>query len=609
MSSSDEDLNIQNYDDSELLELLGLNDTNTDEDINFAANEVIRKYSIPGNENPMYVRFFTEARNKLLAGEELDNSIPIGESEQSEVWFTNQYLQPNDQNQADKITTRGNNTETFKTGVHNYMKQELLGITNTIPLEVSQDTLNPVLRQVIWRHITIDSKYRPYSIPYSFDPNSPNGTDTNFTFSLTESLKNVLKIQLKSLYIPGTWYPFDKYINNTSFTIQYLVHSGTKYPSDLSWNQDASCCPVYITEGKYPTVEALVKEINHDISLCCPDLATKKSWLRIVIQNDNVMDKLVQFINLTKYWIRLVFFEPDTGLQKHDCSGCTYRADCSQPSSYLQNLGYYLGYRILNNNTFTLSIVLPPLPPLPTLPGNFSFLRNEYIDAIEANNDTSMNIVSREILDILKGRGPTNVVYPQSYYELTDAGIVLIGAAPVPVDLVGGEYLILVLNDFTQNFPNNGLVGIGQPETKLDLPSYAMKLSQDFSVNICDLSANEAKPPPLIPRTQYVPTFPRKLTQAQLYSVNQIINNRKQPIDLQAPNPPDLFAIVNRTFTRPQFAEDIYNDPNTNYERTYFGPVTLERLGIKLLDSKGNLVNLRGHSWSFTLAVQQLYQY
>ena len=44
-------------------------------------------------------------------------------------------------------------------------------------------------------------------------------------------------------------------------------------------------------------------------------------------------------------------------------------------------------------------------------------------------------------------------------------------------------------------------------------------------------------------------------------------------------------------------------------ERTYFGPVDIDRLRIKLADDKGNLVNLHDHDWSFTLTIEQLYQY
>ena len=44
-------------------------------------------------------------------------------------------------------------------------------------------------------------------------------------------------------------------------------------------------------------------------------------------------------------------------------------------------------------------------------------------------------------------------------------------------------------------------------------------------------------------------------------------------------------------------------------ERAYFGPVDIERMRVKLIDDKGNRVNLNGLEWSFTLQVEELYQY
>jgi len=44
-------------------------------------------------------------------------------------------------------------------------------------------------------------------------------------------------------------------------------------------------------------------------------------------------------------------------------------------------------------------------------------------------------------------------------------------------------------------------------------------------------------------------------------------------------------------------------------KRVYFGPVNIERMRVKLLDDKGNLLNLNGADWSITLVCDILYQY
>jgi hypothetical protein len=43
--------------------------------------------------------------------------------------------------------------------------------------------------------------------------------------------------------------------------------------------------------------------------------------------------------------------------------------------------------------------------------------------------------------------------------------------------------------------------------------------------------------------------------------------------------------------------------------RTYFGPVNIDRMAVKLLNDKGNVLNLNGNDWCFTLVCECLYQY
>ena len=45
-----------------------------------------------------------------------------------------------------------------------------------------------------------------------------------------------------------------------------------------------------------------------------------------------------------------------------------------------------------------------------------------------------------------------------------------------------------------------------------------------------------------------------------------------------------------------------------NQSRTYFGPVNISRLSIKLQNDKGDIVDLNGSNWSFSLLCEQLYR-
>ena len=61
---------------------------------------------------------------------------------------------------------------------------------------------------------------------------------------------------------------------------------------------------------------------------------------------------------------------------------------------------------------------------------------------------------------------------------------------------------------------------------------------------------------------------------------------------------------INSTLFRTTF------DNNANFiykKREYFGPVDISRINIKLLNQKGNLVNLQDTDFSFSLQVKTLY--
>ena len=42
-------------------------------------------------------------------------------------------------------------------------------------------------------------------------------------------------------------------------------------------------------------------------------------------------------------------------------------------------------------------------------------------------------------------------------------------------------------------------------------------------------------------------------------------------------------------------------------KREYFGPITLRKFHIRLLNERGNEINMNEDNWSFTLLIDQLY--
>ena len=216
--------------------------------------------------------------------------------------------------------------------------------------------------------------------------------------------------------------------------------------------------------------------------------------------------------------------------------------------------------------------------------------------------------------------------YLMGYTEISILVLLNGNEADSLLNLSGPQYLILVLDDYNQNHINNGLIGITEYSNNLKMPSYynpsmpakytaptasAVQTSQVLQEDSTLLTAQKLDI--TYKSTKNVlPTAPRILTQAQIYSINQITKNNENNTTYKsaAPTTTDTFAIIpikgNVGFG------DVYTDFSGSVQdnkRTYFGPVRIDRLHIKLLDDKGNLLDLHGLDWSITLICENLYQY
>jgi hypothetical protein len=186
------------------------------------------------------------------------------------------------------------------------------------------------------------------------------------------------------------------------------------------------------------------------------------------------------------------------------------------------------------------------------------------------------------------------------------------------VDLIGPRYLILVIDDYNQNHLHNGLVSITEISKTLKMPSY---YSQDMPYT-CVLGAattiaNEKAfyGNKIVGSTSYpqvLPSAPRTLTQTQIYTINEIIKTSDQTYNSrpQAPTTTDVLALI--PIKGGQSLGSLYTEISGSlqtFKRSYFGPVNIDRFRVKLLDDKGNILNLNGCDWSVTLICECLYQY
>jgi hypothetical protein len=177
--------------------------------------------------------------------------------------------------------------------------------------------------------------------------------------------------------------------------------------------------------------------------------------------------------------------------------------------------------------------------------------------------------------------------------------------ASVPYCNIGPNYFLLVVDDFNQNHLNQGLVNIDDTDTTLNPPPYI-----NADINYSCFSTNEGfnSPYPV-----YIPNAPARLTQAQLYSANQIAENRRNTTNIRTPGPTttDVLAVIPLKVGGLSFGDKYieFGSSLLQNERVYFGPVNISRMRVTLRDDKGNIVNLNGADWSFSLISTHLYEF
>ena len=176
----------------------------------------------------------------------------------------------------------------------------------------------------------------------------------------------------------------------------------------------------------------------------------------------------------------------------------------------------------------------------------------------------------------------------------------LSGNTTVSTDLY--NYLLITLDDFNQNRLNDGLVTIANKEKDISMPAYAdksrYKCDPVTGKYVYDTQTNDEG---------------NKLTQAQLYTITEIANSKTSDDSVNygtGPFAKDVFGLI-PIKTASLSNGNVYVEFGgtlQNQQRKYFGPVNINRMAVSLLSDKGDVMNLNGSNWSFSLIVEQLYQ-
>uniref|UniRef100_A0A6C0F4P3 Uncharacterized protein n=1 Tax=viral metagenome TaxID=1070528 RepID=A0A6C0F4P3_9ZZZZ len=566
-SSQKVNTNIDDYSIEEMLTILGLNhEAPNDEEIISATKQHIQRFQ--DENNPEMADFFQKMQQHLIEYmQDLDEGYDAADDtdagKQTETWWKNQALQQNDQVQRDKVTDRVQKVDIYE-NQHVPMKREQLGVSNTFQVPVAQDSLNPNLKNTTSRIIIFDSQFRQAS-------GGAEAMSTDYTADLSEPITNALSLRLYSIQIPYTWYTIDYNLGNTCM---WVTNDGTTFIITIEpGNYKKPEFEIAMNEAFFNAGFRDSSDPHSTDPLTVTPLSIKPTNGKVTIDLEGYLDPNGNAIaglnagevatDTTPY---LTFFDFKRILR------CAGDGSClPQETTFDSCLGWIMGYR---------------LPVIPIL---------------------------------AKGN-----------------------VATAAIDLYGPKYFILVLDDYNQNHINNGLITITELPSRLDLPKY---YTPDQPINCSRGSGNITSANPVIPFNitpdealalginpdnigniimdkvnfsykdipTVLPSAPRTLTQAQIYTINEIYKGREKTINYRgrAPNNSDTFAII--PLKREGFATgELYVEFSGGLQdnkRIYFGPVDIDRLHIKLLDDRGNIVNLHGLDWCFTVISENLYQY
>ncbi len=594
------DYNVDNYTITELLEIVGLDDPTSDEIIQ-TTNNYIKQFS-PSRENrPEIVDFFQNIQTKLLRYmSQLETSGVDAEytpnEKQTNEWYKYESLPQDNSVQKNKITDRIQKIDVYDNN-HVPMNREQLGVNNNFQVPVTQDTLNPNLQNITSRFINLDSQFRQAS-------GGSESMSTNYTMDLSDPLTNVLSLSLYSIQIPYTWYTIDYIYGNTCFWVtntnnsfKIFIEPGNYTPSEFcnalnnAFTNSIYFSPPY-SDQLWGQSFQYTGQINPTPNIAYYNLNNGKITLYLGDWTDPAGNPIVSitqyndtFNNETDAYY--TFFDIIGTKSCYESGTNPCGASSGQGKTFNGTLGWLMGFRL-------------PMQPI------FATIADTSLTKIVGGGNTPQGVLN----------------------------------------LYGTKYFIVVLDDYNQNHINNGLITITELSKSLPLPSYytgsqpyicspnntnlPSLLDINAVGNLSNITPAQAVALGVNPDNlfnslqdkvdfgtgnveQIMPSAPRTLTQAQIYTINEIIKNRSKTISFRAkaPTNSDTFAIIPIKYgslTTGQLYTELSGQFQDN-KRIYFGPVDIDRLRITLLDDRGNIVDLHGADWCVTLISENLYQY
>jgi hypothetical protein len=309
----------------------------------------------------------------------------------------------------------------------------------------------------------------------------------------------------------------------------------------------ANTLTVVVDKGTY-TVDEIIVNINSKLASVSPGSLVQKD------SSGNVYFRMnVNKVYYTKDY-RLVFYDPYSFVK------CITGSSSVQNTSWDSTIGWILGFHTLTEYP----------------------LGSSYIEV--DSNDSTLQYYSE-----------TESEY--TYNTSTNIATIM-GDTNVNVNLY--NYFMIILDDYAQNHLNDGMVTITPAESNITPSSYANRATYR-----CDPETGE--------QVFYGTTNAgNKNTAKEVYSANQKLAARKATAKIYSSGPfiQDIFALIPLNVSGLANGA-IFTDTGSalnKQERWYFGPVNISRMTVKLINDRGEVVDLNGSNWSLSFQCDQLYQ-
>jgi hypothetical protein len=266
---ADDLYDINKYTDKQLYDILDMNNP-TDRELEAKIFHLINKYENMQNESGDKLALFFQNIYEHFFNNDIEgfqNPTPDPNKPIDESKFA---LSKDNEEDNANILKSGNNRATLKQTSSNTVNDGEI-VTKTVgyePKEISSVKqydysadklqLNPLIKQTIKRIISIDSQYRDIRT---------NPLTTNFSFDLSEPLRDVVSLKLYSVQIPYTWYTIAKSYGSNFFYLKGAATGITDGKHDYK---------IGILPGNYtPTeLETTINKRFYDISNNTPSQMT-----------------------------------------------------------------------------------------------------------------------------------------------------------------------------------------------------------------------------------------------------------------------------------------------------------------------------------------------